>query len=141
MKNLSFFGVLIKEISFLAMRLEYLLELVHLELENPHVAVLGRILGTIEYKNIKQLSPFADEVIIVASLLKEDYRKRLAIEETINAKQILNIIGTFVYMLVRSCFWRIMNFRELLKIWSRVVENFSECNYSEIWYSRNLLHQ
>ena len=130
MKKLSFFGILIKEIYFLEMRLEYLLELVHLELENPHVDVLGRILGTTEYKNIKQLSPFFDEVIIVTSLLKEDYRKCLVAEETINGQQILNIIGAFVYMLVWSCLWRIINLRELLNIWSKEVENIFECNYS-----------
>ena len=66
------------------------------ELENPHVTVLSCLPGTTEYKNINQLSPFADEVIIVTSLLKEDYSKRPAIEETINGQQILNIIGAFV---------------------------------------------
>ena len=65
-------------------------------MENTHVVVLGRILGTTEYKNIKHISPFADEVIIVTSLLKEDYSKRPATEETINGQQILNIIGDFV---------------------------------------------
>ena len=111
------------------------------ELEIPHVAILDRLLGITEYKNIKQLSPFVNEVIIVTSLLKEDCSKCTTTEETINGQQILNIIGAFVYMLVWSCLWRIMNFRELLKIWSRVVEKLSECNYSEIWYSKNLLHQ